>query len=665
MDEKLPRYSPLPTHDSEERGAEKDLTHNPNTAADTRKRHQRLGFLKLCFILFAFFMLLSAIKDNDNNDDDGQKSEKGHHHRHHHHGKHRLPKHLRKYRAKFEEHMQANVDQLVESSLKTEIVWDRLAEMTDTFGARLVGTPALEKSIDWILEQVKADNLSVTTEEVVVDYWERNEESLYFLSPTRGPVQLHMLGLGFSAPTPANGLEAEIIVATSKEELDQLGQQGLVKGKIVLLNKPYEAYEVDYIFRTQGPTWAASHGAAAVLVRAVTGFSLQTPHTGTSNPAGIPAATISIEDASLLARSLQRHQANPEKYPDWPRVRLTMNAKTEFKNRKSRNVIIELKGREIPNEVVVVGGHIDSWDVGVGAVDDGIGCFIAWETLRQLSQLPQAPRRTVRAVFWTSEENGSPGGRVYAENHPETSESRHVFAFESDNGVFDPYGIRFTPGQKKPDAEKPLNKRGDCHSDKNNDGDDDDNDLLIGQEFDDWSVVRAPTGGAKHGKKDKKNKKHKHSNPHDEIVDFSSFEYLVAAGQHYLGSRTEFAFPGAGQYVEKDGSGADINPLCHKGVACAHFLPADPFPEHYPSSPYSLKRGVASTTTAAAARARHNSNDGPLTSNPHRRPIGSGYFYYHHTDADTMDAFTPQQAQQSAAVMAVWTYIAAESLVEF
>ncbi|KAG0245076.1 hypothetical protein BGW41_004333 [Actinomortierella wolfii] len=654
MDEKLPKYSPLPTHDSDERVMEEGHAHRSDSTTKvttkTPKGHLARGLFKLCLIGLALYLLIFSDTENENYND-AWKAKKDRHHHHYHH--HSLPKSLRKYRAKFEDHMQTDVDQLIQSTLKSEIVWNRLAEMTDTFGPRLVGTPALEKSIDWVVEQVKADNLSVTTEEVVVDYWERNEESLYFLSPTRGPVKLHMLGLGFSAPTPPGGLEAEVVVVESKDELDTLGQQGLLKDKIVVLNKPYESYEIDYIFRTAGPTWAAEHGAAAALVRAVTGFSLQTPHTGTSKAAGIPAATISIEDANLLARSLKRHQNNPDKYSVWPRVRLTMNAKTELKSRKSRNVIIELKGREIPNEVVVVGGHIDSWDVGVGAVDDH-------STAEQVT-----PGRTVRVVFWTSEENGSPGGRVYAQNHPETNESRHVFAFESDNGVFDPYGIRFTPGKRAQDSEKKLNKRND------------DDDLMIGSEFDDWSIVRIPKDQddiepeeSTVDKKEKENKKKKsklEANQDSDIDGFSSYEYLQAAGRHFLGSRKEFAFPGAGQYVLPNGSGADINPLCAQGVACAHFLPADPFPEHYPSSPYSLKKNQAEDgedvedLNADGKKHKHKH----LVSNPYRRPIKSGYFYYHHTDADTMEAFTPQQAQQSAAVMAVWTYIAAESLVEF
>ncbi|KAF9400301.1 hypothetical protein BGX21_004588 [Mortierella sp. AD011] len=489
----------------------------------------------------------------------------------------------KKPKYKFEGHFQDNIDKLVAGSLESSIVWDRLAEMTDTYGNRIAGSDALEKSIDWIVENVKSDGLSVTTEDVVIDYWERNEESLYFLSPTRGPVKLHMLGLGFSVPTPdTNGLEAEVIVVNSREELDQIGEAGEVKGRIVLFNKPFESYGTDVIFRVMGATWAQEYGAVAVLVRSVGPLSLQSTHTGSSNAASIPAASVSIEDAQLLARSVKRHQQNPEKFPDWPKVKLTMNAKTALKSKVSRNIIVELKGRETPEEVVVVGGHIDSWDVGSGAVDDGAGCFIAWEAIRQLK----------------------------------TNTTRHVFAFESDNGVFDPYGIRFTAGRRvQEDPEK-----------------------------------------------------------------FNSYEFLTAAGEHFIASRKDLSYPGAGSYVLPYGGGADIAPLCKQGVACAHFTPADPFPLPYSTSPYFIKDQPSENLQDSDPHHRdykshhrrhhrhhhhhrHHEDDGEYR-DPPRRPVDSGYFYYHHTEADTMGAFTPDQVKSSAAVMAIWTYIAAESRVE-
>ncbi|CAO3569866.1 unnamed protein product [Mortierella alpina] len=494
----------------------------------------------------------------------------------------------RKYRF---DAMRPDVDRLVAGSLESNIVWDRLAEMTDTFGPRLVGSDALEKSIDWIVDKVREDNLSVTTEDVVVDYWQRHEESLHFLSPTRGPLKMHILGLGYSVstPDPVRGLEAEVVVAHSKEELDRLAGAGQIKGKIVLWNQPYRGYGKDVLFRASGALWAQEHGAVASLVRSLGPLSLQTPHTGAAWPAEIPMASISAEDADLLERSLERHLQDPIKFKEWPRVRLVMGATTERNAKVSRNIIIELKGRERPEEVVVVGGHIDSWDVGAGAVDDGAGCFIAWETIRQLSRLQKPPRRTVRVVFWTSEENTSAGGAVYAKNHPESDSSRHVFAFESDVGVFDPYGIAYSPGR--------------------------------------------------HSQKD-------------------AFEVMTRAGGYFLGSRKDLGYTGAGHHVLLNGEGADIDPLCNQGVGCAMFTPADPFPLPYPTSPYATEESIEAFKRLEQQMRRGSSREDG------RRPVDSGYFYYHHTEADSMGAFTPDQLKRSAAAMAVWTYIAAEVQIE-
>ncbi|KAF9174937.1 hypothetical protein BGX21_000026 [Mortierella sp. AD011] len=561
--------------------------HAPN-AIDSRTRFLR-GILWTCLIGFTLYYLVLVPIDNEKD----YLREKYH----------------------FEKHMQADIDQLVAGSLESSIVWDRLAEMTDLYGARLVGTDALEKSIDWVIENVKSDGLIVTTEEVVVDYWQRREESLYFLSPTRGPVKMHILGLGYSisTPDPINGLVAEIVVVHTKDELDQLGQAGKVEGKIVLWNKPFVSYDQDYVYRAFGALWSQEYGAVASLVRSLGPFSLQTPHTGVSYAADIPAASISAEDADILERSLKRHQKDPEKFPEWPKVKLTMSATTDLESRISRNIIIELRGREKPEEIVVVGGHIDSWDIGVGAVDDGAGCFIAWETLRQLSRLQRPPRRTVRVVFWTAEENTSVGGVVYAKNHPETNSSRHVFAFESDTGVFDPYGISFTPGQSRK---------------KENSG--------------------GPSNDA--------------------------FDFLLAAGDYFLGPRDDLGYPGAGRHVLPDGEGADIEPLCNQGIACASFTPADPFPLPYSTSPYAIKGalGAVDGDGKPYGEYRHKRLHGHRRHHRHhshqrdaRRPVDSGYFYYHHTEADTMGVFTPDQLKRSAAVMTIWTYIVAESSIEF
>jgi carboxypeptidase Q len=188
-------------------------------------------------------------------------------------------------------------------------------------------------------------------------------------------------------------------------------------------------------YRSGGAAAAAKAGAVAMLLRSVAPFSMNTPHTGSlrydSTTARIPAAAITVEDAMMLHRMQNRGQPIA--------VTLRMSAQT-LPDAPSRNVVAEIRGRELPDEVVVFGGHIDSWDVGQGAMDDAGGVVAAWEAVRLMKQLGLRPRRTIRVVGWTNEENGTRGGRAYRDTHA-AEVAKHQFAIESDNGVFRPYGI--------------------------------------------------------------------------------------------------------------------------------------------------------------------------------------------------------------------------------
>jgi carboxypeptidase Q len=186
----------------------------------------------------------------------------------------------------------------------------------------------------------------------------------------------------------------------------------------------------------------------AVLVRSATPFSLNTPHTGGMEPARIPAAAITVEDADYLDRMYHRYLTahnSTSHYKDLfvqPTVTLTMNAQT-IHNQLSQNIILELKGRELTDEIVLAGGHIDSWDVGMGVLDNGAGFFTAWHALRVIAQLTTPPRRTVRIVGWTDEEKGGAGARAYFANHQHEL-PQHVLAIESDAGIFQPWGLEFS-----------------------------------------------------------------------------------------------------------------------------------------------------------------------------------------------------------------------------
>ena len=324
---------------------------------------------------------------------------------------------------------------MIAESQSSPFAWERLALLGDTFGHRLSGSEALENAIKWAVAEMKKDGLdNVRAEPVKVPHWVRGQESVEITSPYRSA--LTMLGLGNSVGTPADGIEAELLVVRSFGELDAAGAG--VKGKIVLFNVPFTTYGETVQYRAAGPSRAAGLGAVAMLIRAVGPPGLRTPHTGSLRYADgapqIPAAAIPAEDAERL----QRMQNRGTKV----RVRLKMEAKF-LPDADSANVIGEIRGRERPDEVIVVGGHFDSWDVGTGSTDDGGGCVVTWEALRLMKKLNLRPRRTVRVVLFTNEENGLAGGRAYLERH-RAELANHVLMLESDSGVFRPTGFGFT-----------------------------------------------------------------------------------------------------------------------------------------------------------------------------------------------------------------------------
>ena len=324
---------------------------------------------------------------------------------------------------------------LVGEAMATPFAWERLAYIGDTFGNRLSGSQSLEDAIQWAVSEMKKDGLeNVHTEPVKVPHWVRGQESAEIVSPRRQRVV--MLGLGNSVGTPPAGVEADVLVVRSFEDLDTAGTR--VKGRIVLFNVPFTTYGDTVQFRSNGPSRAALLGAVAALVRSVGPPGLRLPHTGALRYADgapqIPAAAITAEDADKLQRMQERGTT--------PRLLLKMEAKF-LPDADSFNVVGEIRGRERPDEVVVVSGHFDSWDVGTGSTDDGGGCVVSWEALRLMKKLNLRPRRTVRVVLWTNEENGLRGGLGYRERHKDEL-AQHVLMFESDSGVFRPTGFGFT-----------------------------------------------------------------------------------------------------------------------------------------------------------------------------------------------------------------------------
>ena len=330
-----------------------------------------------------------------------------------------------------------NADRLIKAAMADQFAWNRLAELTDTYGQRLSGSDNLNRAIAWAMETMKKDGLeNVHTEKVMVPRWVRGKESLEITEPPLHVVP--MLGLGGSVATPPEGIEAEVLVVASGDELTRRAADA--KGKIILFNVPFTNYGETVQYRSGGAVMAAKVGAVAAIVRAVGPMGLRTPHTGGMNYGEdatikkLPTAAIPAEDANRIQRLVNRGL----------KVRLRLKMEAHFDpDVESFNVVGEVKGAEKPDEIVLVGGHFDSWDPGMGASDDGVGAIVTWEAVRLMKKLGIRPKRTVRVVLFTNEENGTRGGNGYRDQHAKEAE-KHVMALESDSGVFAPARLGFS-----------------------------------------------------------------------------------------------------------------------------------------------------------------------------------------------------------------------------
>lgn len=324
--------------------------------------------------------------------------------------------------------------------------WELLGVMVDRFGHRLSGSRALEGAIDWSIEQMKRDGLSdARREKVKVPRWVRGAERARVVAPIER--DLVILGLGGTVGTGGKALRGEIAVVESLAEIAAKGPA--LRGKIVVINQAMPSFDHDrnhshygetVPIRSSGASEAARVGATAVLIRSVTASSLRSPHTGAvryeDKTPKIPAAALTLEDAELLARLARRGPTT---------VELSLGART-LPDSESANAVAELRGRELPDEVVLIGGHIDSWDVGDGSTDDGAGCLMAMEAAALLRELGLIPRRTIRVVLFTNEENGLRGGAAYYAAH---GKERHAAAIEADSGAGAPrgFGVSGAPEQ--------------------------------------------------------------------------------------------------------------------------------------------------------------------------------------------------------------------------
>ena len=331
-----------------------------------------------------------------------------------------------------------DADRILKAAMADEDGYAALTYLCDHVGKRISGSPQLNTAVEWGADLMRKAGLqNVVVQPVMVPHWVRGAESGVVMTSGPGAVNkpLHMLGLGMSVGTPKEGITAPVIFVADFATLDALTPDS-VKGKIVVFNPGWHGYGVNSQYRVGGPSRAAAKGAVAVLVRSATGLALQTPHTGTlrydEKAPKVPAAAISVEDALMIERLTKEGPVT---------VHLQMDAHMEA-DVKAGNVMGEIVGSEHPEQVVVLGGHIDSWDVGQGAQDDGSGIMAAFEAVSLIHKLGLKPKRTIRLVFWVNEENGGAGGRAYRELIGDKI-ANQVAAIEMDEGAEKPLGIGY------------------------------------------------------------------------------------------------------------------------------------------------------------------------------------------------------------------------------
>ena len=333
---------------------------------------------------------------------------------------------------------------LRDAALSSDYAYQQVAHLTENIGPRMGASPQAEHAVAYVADKLRKLGLEVHLEEVQLPRWVRGIETaelVQYLGQAPGTTQrIVVTTLSGSSATAGSGITAEVVVAGSFAELNALGREKVV-GKIVLFNVPFdkkktaagyagEAYGEAVAYRGAGAKAAAELGAVASLIRSVGGAEYRLPHTGYSVPAGIPAGAVTAEDADLIAHLASQGPVQ---------LHLTLTPQT-FPEIVSHNVVADLKGSEHPEQVVVVSGHLDSWDLGTGAIDDGAGVAVAMEAAHLIEELHLHPKRTIRVIAWMDEENGGRGHDAYAKQHA-AEMPNHAAAIESDLGAGHPMGF--------------------------------------------------------------------------------------------------------------------------------------------------------------------------------------------------------------------------------
>ena len=344
----------------------------------------------------------------------------------------------------------ATMGRLRDAAIHDPYALTELRHLTDNIGPRLSGSPQAQQAVEYVAAEMRALGAQVQLEKTTVPHWVRGIETaelLHWNGQASGTTQKIVLtALGGSGATPAEGVQAEVLVVNSFDDLHRLAPDA-ARGKILLFNEPFDkqlaaqgkggaAYGKAVVYRAAGPNVAATLGAVAVLVRSVGGADYRLPHTGATlqSPDGhpLPAAAVTAEDADLLANLSQQGAVL---------MRLTLTPQT-LPMVESYNVVADWKGSEHPEQVVIVSGHLDSWDLGTGAIDDGAGVVISMQVIHLLKALGIHPKRTVRFIAWMDEEQGAEGAETYASDHAKDL-ANHAAALESDLGAGHPVGFYF------------------------------------------------------------------------------------------------------------------------------------------------------------------------------------------------------------------------------
>src|SRR5947209_4579361 len=354
----------------------------------------------------------------------------------------------------------ADLKRLQQAALSSDYAYRQVAHLADNIGPRLTGSAQAAKAVDYLASELKAIGCDVQLEKVMVPHWVRGEETAELVQwpgqAENTTQKIVLCALGESVATPKEGITAEVVAVKTFDELKAMPRD-TVAGKIVLFNYPFDkriaaegrggaAYEQAVLYRGGGPVAAARLGAIACLIRSVGGADYRIPHTGQTNYADdapkIPAGAVTAEDADLIVDLAKQ---GPVK------MKLVLTPQT-LPNVESANVIGDIKGSEHPEQVVIVSGHLDSWDLGTGAIDDGAGVAVSMEAANLIQKLHLKPKRTIRVIAWMNEENGSAGSKQYAKDH-EKDFGNHFAAMETDNGAGHPLGINI---KGKPEVKQML-----------------------------------------------------------------------------------------------------------------------------------------------------------------------------------------------------------------